>query len=263
MSSSRSLARSIKLFKAFRLEQTDPDTFYNLIAEDAVSLVGDHVCLDGTKVLDVGGGAGYFTKAFRAAGAVCFVAEPDISELSWRGARPDGAVLADGYHLPFADGVADLAVSSNVLEHVARPYEMIDELSRVVRPGGYIWISFTNWYGPWGGHETSPWHFLGGERAVQRFERRRGRPPKNRFGESLFPIHVGESLRFVRSHSKFDVVEALPRYHPYFARALIEVPALRELATWNLELLLRNRAALRQPRPLSARVGERPFEARS
>ena len=80
--------------------------------------------------MDVGGGAGYFMKAFRAAGADCFAAEPDWSELSWRGTAPEGAVLGDGYRLPFRTSSADLVLSSNVLEHVGRPYEMIDELTR-------------------------------------------------------------------------------------------------------------------------------------
>lgn len=239
MSTKRTLRRSVDLLRAFRLEATDPDRFYNLIAADAASLLGDHMNLVGARVLDVGGGAGYFTKAFRAAGATCVVAEPDVNELSWRGARPDGAVLGDGYRLPFRSASADLVVSSNVLEHVARPYEMIDELARVARPDGYVWISFTNWYGPWGGHETSPWHYLGGASAENRYERRYGHMPKNRFGESLFVIHVGPTLRYVRTHPSLRVVEALPRYHPSFARRVVDVPVLREVVTWNLELLLR------------------------
>lgn len=242
MSPKRTLRRSLGLFRGFRFEQSDPDRFYGLIASDAAAMLADHMPLAGALVLDIGGGAGYFTEAFRAAGATCFVAEPDMAELSWRGERPRGAVIADGYLLPFRRGAADLVVSSNVLEHVARPYEMIDELTRLARPGGLVWVSFTNWYGPWGGHETSPWHYLGGERALRRFEVKKARAPKNKYGSSLFAVHVGPTLRYVRSHPLLDVVEAGPRYHPSFARGIIRIPGLRELATWNLELLLRRRS---------------------
>lgn len=242
MSSKRTVGRSVELLKSFRFQHSDPDRFYDLIASDAASLLAGHLPLSGAFVLDVGGGAGYFTKAFRAAGATCFVAEPDIAELSWRGARPTGAVIGDGYFLPFRSGTADLVVSSNVLEHVARPYEMIDELARVARPGGYVWVSFTNWYGPWGGHGTAPWHYLGGERAARHFEAKNGRPPKNLYGSTLFAVHVGPTLRYVRNHPMVDVVEALPRYLPSFLRGIVSVPGLREVATWNLELLLRRRA---------------------
>lgn len=241
MSSKRTLRRSVELFKGFRLEKSDPDRFYELIASDATAMLADHLPLAGALVLDVGGGAGYFTKAFRAMGATCFVTEPDIGELSWRGPRPSGAVIGDGYLLPFRGGTADLVVSSNVLEHVTRPYDMIDELARVAQPGGFVWVSFTNWYGPWGGHETSPWHYLGGHLAMRRFEAKNSRLPKNRYGSSLFAVHVGPTLRYVRNHPLLDVVEAGPRYHPSFARGIIRIPGVRELATWNLELLLRRR----------------------
>ncbi|HEV8063488.1 MAG TPA: class I SAM-dependent methyltransferase [Acidimicrobiales bacterium] len=242
MTTPRTLSRSVKLLSAFRFEGTDPDRFYDLIAADAVNCIGDHVIVENALVADVGGGAGYFTKAFRAAGANCFVVEPSMEELSWRGTRPDGALLGDGYCLPLRSSSVDLAVSSNVLEHVAKPYEMIDELARVTRPWGHVWISFTNWYGPWGGHEAAPWHLLGGEWAMERFERRKGRAPKNLLGESLFKVHIGPTLKYVRAHPCLDVVRALPRYHPDFARSVVRVPGVRELVTWNLELLLQKRA---------------------
>ena len=36
------LARSWELFSAFRVEQTDPDRFYGLLAEDSVRMVSRH-----------------------------------------------------------------------------------------------------------------------------------------------------------------------------------------------------------------------------
>ncbi|MGO9557704.1 MAG: class I SAM-dependent methyltransferase [Acidimicrobiales bacterium] len=235
----RTLERSVRLLRAFRQEQTDPDLFYEAIAADAAALLGRRIALEGARVLDIGCGAGYLGKAFRERGSVCFMVDPDCAELSWRGAAPEGAVLGDGYQLPFRSGSSDLVVSSNMLEHVARPFEVIDEMARVVRPGGHVWISFTNWYGPWGGHETAPWHYLGADRAAQRYERRRGRPPKNRLGETMFAIHVGPTLRYLSCHPALEVVDALPRYHPSLARGIVRLPGVRELMTWNLEVLAR------------------------
>jgi SAM-dependent methyltransferase len=237
----RSLRRSADLLAAFRREASDPDLFYGLLARDAVAIVAEQTSLGGSLVLDVGGGAGYFTAALRQAGARCVVVEPDIGELSWRGAPPDGAVVADGRRLPFADGVADLVVSSNVLEHAERPYALCADMIRATRRGGLIWISFTNWFSPWGGHETSPWHLAGGRYALRRFTQRNGHPPKNRYGENLFAVHVGSTLAWVRSRRDVEILDAGPRYHPSWARGVVRVPGLRELATWNLELLLRRR----------------------
>ena len=71
-----------------------------------------------------------------------------------------------------------------------QPWVVADEMVRVVRPGGLVVVSYTNWLSPWGGHETSPWHYLGGYVAADRYGRRYGHPPKNRYGVGLFPVSV-------------------------------------------------------------------------
>lgn len=243
MASRRSVARSLRLLAAFRLEQREPDTFYDLLSADAVALLGRAVPLNGALALDVGGGAGYLTCALRAAGARCVLVDADIEELRWRGPPVTGSVIADAGRLPVQTGAVDLAVSSNVLEHVPEPFAVIDEMARVLRPGGHLWLSFTNWYGPWGGHETSPWHYLGGERARRRYVAHVGHEPKNAFGRSLFPLHVTPTLQRLSAHPLLHVVDARPRYLPEVARSLVRVPWLCEMLTWNLEVLARRRSA--------------------
>ena len=236
---SQGLSRSIRLFRLFLREQTEPELFYSGLAEDAADQLATCTDLAGRTVVDVGGGAGHFTAAFRARGADSFIFEPDRDELLGRGSVPHGAVLADGYWLPVRDGGADLCLSSNVLEHVRDPLGLIDEMVRATRPGGLVYLSFCNWYSPHGGHEMSPWHYLGSRFAERRYERRNGRPPKNRVGATLFPVHVGAVLRLVRSRSDIRIVDALPRYYPRWCRAIVRIPGLREIATWNLLLILR------------------------
>jgi SAM-dependent methyltransferase len=233
--------RYARLFRLFLAEQTDPDSFYTALAADAVSQVARFCAVAGSTVVDVGGGPGYFTSAFRALGASCYLFEPELAEMRSRGTTPPGAVLADGYWLPVCDGGADICFSSNVLEHVRDPYGLIDEMVRVTRPGGLIYVSFTNWYSPWGGHEMSPWHYLGPGFAESRYVRRHQRLPKNRFGTSLFPVHIGDALRLVRSRGDIEVLDARPRYYPRWCRVLLLIPGLREIATWNLLLILRRK----------------------
>jgi SAM-dependent methyltransferase len=235
----RGLARSARLFRLFRHEQSDPDSFYRGLAEDAVRQVEDHCEVRGSTVVDVGGGAGYFTSAFRAQGAACYLFEPDPAEMHASGSPPAGAVIADGYWLPVGDGSADVCFSSNVLEHVSDPLGLIDEMIRVTRPGGVIYLSFTNWYSPWGGHEMSPWHYLGPRISERRYVRRHQRQPKHKLGVNLFALHVGPTLRLVRSRADVEVLDALPRYYPRWCRVLLRIPVLREVATWNLLLILR------------------------
>lgn len=235
----RGVLRSVHLFRLFAAEQTDPDSFYAGLAQDTVRQVEQYCDLPGRMVVDIGGGPGHFTTAFRERGARCYLFEPDSAEMLSRGAAPAGAVLADGYWLPVRDGGADVCLSSNVLEHVRDPCGLIDEMIRATRPGGLIYLSFTNWLSPHGGHEMAPWHYLGSGFAERRYVRQHGHPPKNRFGATLFPVHVGRVLRLVRSRSDVEVVDALPRYYPRWCRAIVRIPGLREIATWNLLVILR------------------------
>ena len=102
----------------------------------------------------------------------------------------------------FTDGVVDVAFSSNVLEHVPDPARFLDEMVRVTRPGGIIYLSFTAWYSPWGGHETAPWHYLGGQRAARATSGATAGPRGTVFGSSLFACHVGPTLRMARAHRR-------------------------------------------------------------
>lgn len=236
------LARSVRLFRAFRMEQSDPDFFYGMLAEDTVGQLRTYTDLAGATVVDVGGGAGYFADALGRAGARIVCVDCDAGEMSARGGvMPAGGVMGSALELPLRTGSVDVCFSSNVLEHVPRPFTMADEMLRVTRPGGVIFLSFTNWLSPWGGHETSPWHYLGGHRAAARYERRHGRRPKNVFGESMFAVSIGDTLRWARRQSAADIVDITPRYLPWWAKGVVRLPGVREVLTWNLVLVLRKR----------------------
>ncbi|MBW5423913.1 methyltransferase domain-containing protein [Streptomyces sp. BG9H] len=221
-------------------EQREPERCYTLLAKDAADQVEAYVKVKDRVVVDIGGGGGYFTEEFRRRGAQSYLFEPDLAEMTASGTKPpEGSVLADGYLLPLADEIADVTFSSNVLEHVDDPQTFLSEMVRVTRPGGLIYVSFTNWLSPWGGHEWAPWHYLGADRARARYERRTGKAAKHTLGENLFAHHVGTTLRQVRGRSDVDVVSARSRYWPFLAGAITKVPGVREFATWNLLLILR------------------------
>jgi SAM-dependent methyltransferase len=233
----------VDLFRAFRVEQTDPDTFYTTLAEDSVAQVASYEPLAGRVVLDVGGGPGYFADAFRRAGARYYGLDADAGEMALHGRVPEPGttIQGSGLDLPFRNGSIDVCFSSNVLEHVPDGDRLGDEMVRVTRPGGLVFLSFNNWLAPNGGHETAPWHYLGGDYARARFERRTGRPPKNYYGRTLYRSSVGRALAWARRHPQAALVEAVPRYHPRWARGVVHLPGVREVVTWNLLLVLRRR----------------------
>ncbi len=231
----------MRLFREFRYEQPDPARFYGALARDSVEQLQEYVELDGVTVLDVGGGPGYFRDAFRGAGATYFSLDADVGELAGLGEIGEGTVIGSGMQLPFCDDAVDVCYSSNVLEHVKDPWRMATEMLRVTRPGGLVFLSYTVWFGPWGGHETAPWHYLGGRRARRRYVRRHGHEPKNRYGESLFPVTVRAGVDWARRQTAGDVVAVLPRYNPWWSWWLLHAPLLREVVTWNLVVVLRKR----------------------
>lgn len=239
----RGLRRSVHLFKVFRIEQSDPDTYYQALARDALAQVCDYTEVAGRTVLDVGGGPGYFAEAFREAGATYVPVEYMWSETTARGQVDRSAVIGDGMHLPVRTGAVDICYSSNTLEHVRDPHRMLAELVRVTKPGGLVIVSFTNWLSPYGGHETAPWHYLGGHYAARRYERRTGKEPKNLYGRNLFNVSIGSVLRWVRGCSDIEMINAVPRYYPTWTRPLLRLPGLREVLTWNVLIVMRRRPA--------------------
>ncbi len=243
------LARSVRLLSQFRYEQTAPARFYGALADDTAAMVTElwrGVCGDdpaGTTLLDVGGGPGYFATAFADAGLRYIGVEPDPDEMHAAGPRtadagPRGGsfVRASGMALPFADASVDICLSSNVAEHVPRPWQLGDEMLRVTRPGGLAVLSYTVWLGPFGGHEMGLTHYLGGQRAARRYTRRHGHPPKNNYGSSLFAVSAAEGLDWARHTGA--LVAAFPRYHPRWAWSMTKVPGIREFAVSNLVLVL-------------------------
>ena len=233
------LARSVRLLRAFRTEQADPCAYYTGLAADTVRQLAQFTGLRARVVLDVGGGPGCFVRELRAAGAQAFCVDTDRGELAAHGKPEPGSVQGSALRLPVATGAVDVCFSANVLEHVPDWRAMLSEMVRVTRPGGIIFVSFTNWLSPWGGHETSPWHYLGGGRAASRYQRRHGRPPKNLFGTSLYPVSVAAALRWAHSAGGVALADAVPRYLPGWTRPLLRLPGAREVLTWNLLLVLR------------------------
>jgi SAM-dependent methyltransferase len=155
---------------------------------------------------------------------------------------PAGLVISDALALCFADGSFDGVFCSNLLEHTPDPERLLAEIERVLRPGGWAWVSWCNWYSPWGGHEIVPFHYLGPRLGLKVWRRLFGEPPRNVPFETLWPSHIGKVLAMVRRRPGLRLLDARPRYYPS-QRWLLKVPGLREVATWNCLLVLERMAA--------------------
>jgi SAM-dependent methyltransferase len=56
---------------------------------------------------------------------------------------------ASATDLPFGDCQFDCVWSNHVMEHVPRPQQMLDEIWRVLKPGGYVFFTASWQRGPW------------------------------------------------------------------------------------------------------------------
>jgi len=99
----------------------------------------------GSKVLDVGCGRGKLLGRLRAE-RECDVTGTDISavavsELAEQGIAGRVAALPE---VPFADETFDVAVATEVLEHLSDPSETLRQMCRVLRPSGLLVVSVPN-----------------------------------------------------------------------------------------------------------------------
>jgi 2-polyprenyl-6-hydroxyphenyl methylase/3-demethylubiquinone-9 3-methyltransferase len=99
-------------------------------------------------ILDIGCGAGFLTNFLAEKGHV--VTGVDLSETSLDIARLHDQthsveyIKASAYHLPFEKTKFDIVCATDVLEHLEYPERLIQEASRVLRPGGYFFFHTFN-----------------------------------------------------------------------------------------------------------------------
>ena len=229
----------LTLWRLWRNERNDPQTFYDYLADRAVlDLERWFGPLDGQVVADIGCGPGWYTRALRRTGVDVRPVDADEEELSRSGERLEGAIVGDAMALPFADASVDGVFSSNMLEHTPNSRRVLAEFERVVRPGGWVYLSWTNWFSPWGGHDMTPYHFLGPKLGLKLYQRRHGTEPKCVYGISLWPVHIGTTLRHIRSLPDMQLMSVEPRYWPRM-NIVTAIPVFREFVTWNCVVRMR------------------------
>jgi SAM-dependent methyltransferase len=235
------LARARRLWSLFRDERTDPEPFYRELANLAADGVERrHGPVAGLRLADLGCGPGWYADELRARGATVVALDGALDELTAAGRVPDGALVGDAARLPFPDAAFDGVFCSNLLEHTPDTAAVVGELARVLRPGGWGYLSWTNWYSPHGGHDMSPWHLLGPTVGPKVYERLHGPPRKNRYGDGLFAVHIGPTLRLFGERADLAVERVEPRYWPW-AAPVMAVPGVREVAAWNCVVWFRKR----------------------
>jgi 2-polyprenyl-6-hydroxyphenyl methylase / 3-demethylubiquinone-9 3-methyltransferase len=108
------------------------------------------VTLEGKRVLDVGAGGGFLSIEMAQRGA--HVTALDLAPRALMAARAEasrrtlvmGAVAASAEAVPLRDAGFDLVVCADVLPHIVDKKPVLDELARLVKPGGHLFVATMN-----------------------------------------------------------------------------------------------------------------------
>ena len=119
--------------------------------------------------LDIGCGFGGYTTALREAGSNAIGLDLNSAKISNLPVK----VTSDALCMPFARGSFSLVICSSLIEHVPDPLQLLFEIDRILKPKGYLYLSFPPFYSPAGGHQFSPFHYLGERLAISIFTRRK------------------------------------------------------------------------------------------
>jgi SAM-dependent methyltransferase len=221
------------------LAHRDDAEFYVLQAVDALQWLEKQgvVLSPSAQALDLGCGHGIVGAELMKRGCqVTFADEadyllPHIPKLSFRRVNVDQEDLA-------MLGRFDLVICSNVYEHLAKPEQFIASIGQLLNPGGWFYLSWTNWLSPWGGHEFSPFHYLGARCGHRVYDRIVRKPRLHTPFVNLFPTQVGRTLKRLRVQPDLTLVKVAARYYPELS-FITRIPLLREFLTWNCAVLLR------------------------
>lgn len=224
------------------LRHRDDQEFYLLQVRDAIRWMERQGVKfeSGSTVLDLGCGHGLMGELLMERGCLVTFAD-EMNTLPARiASAPFVKINLDNEGAAASLGAYDAVICSNVLEHLAKPFEFIAQMPGMLRPGGSFYLSWTNWLSPWGGHDFSPFHYLGPRLGPRVYDKVSGRKRMHTPFVTLFPIHIGSVLRAIRRQPALRIVRAAPRYYPELS-GIMSVPVLREFLAWNCAVLLRKR----------------------
>jgi SAM-dependent methyltransferase len=114
---------------------------------DFLSTLSRYFPQDSGKVcLDAGSGSGYYASALALRGHQVYACDISKTRLAASSAQPQHPgriepVECNLDDIPLPDSSIDFAMCNFVLEHVADPYSVTEELIRLLRPGGHILLA--------------------------------------------------------------------------------------------------------------------------
>ncbi|MCC6179577.1 MAG: class I SAM-dependent methyltransferase [Chloroflexi bacterium] len=128
--------------KAIRLGH--PSYVWRSGQDRRLNQIREHVRLEGRRILDIGCGLGMYVDKFRRFSDEVYGVDVDPEKVAQASEWLPNISVAPGEHLPFEDGMFDVILLNEVIEHVDDDRLTIQEAYRCLRPGGHIIIYAPN-----------------------------------------------------------------------------------------------------------------------
>lgn len=110
-------------------------------------------------LIDVGAGKGKYRDLLAPYIATYTPIDDLSSDYQFKSASDAESInVADASKLPFPDRSFDSALCTKLIEHVENPAEVMREISRVLKPGGYLILS-SDWFTPYHREPKDYWRF--------------------------------------------------------------------------------------------------------
>ena len=172
------------------LKYGDDAAFYRMQAEDVTWMeTCGRVLAPSLRTLDLGCGHGVLASPSCKGCQVTFAdmdcqLEPELRSQPFLSVDLDKDYRSLG-HYPFI-------VCSNVFEHITSPQRFLSQIGQTLEPGGWLYLNWTNWLSPWGGHDFSPFHYLGPVWGPRLYDRLIGKPQVSAF-ETLYQLYWSDA----------------------------------------------------------------------
>ncbi|MBL8695775.1 MAG: class I SAM-dependent methyltransferase [Planctomycetes bacterium] len=196
--------------------------------------------MSGGLLLDAGCGMGFFSEIALELGAKVVSLDFSPSALRVYRARaerkerakdPRRLLAGSVEELPFPDGTFDFAMAIDVIEHLYHPDRMLEEVLRVLKPGGRAIIETDNdatWFTKRGFRRINHW-FESRTPVYQRLAKIRAEVPSSSLHVETFDIHTLDARL---QKIGFSVVksETFPYLSAPARDAVIRMPGLRSIS---------------------------------
>jgi SAM-dependent methyltransferase len=194
-------------------------------------------------VIDLGCGRGGYTEFFSrkipSAIGVDYHVEPSPGALA--------AYLAADLLTFESARPADLVFCASVIEHVEDAAGLVRQARAILRPGGFLYLSFPPFLSPTGGHALAPLHYLPDRVAFSAGKKLGWLSPQvtgyaDMFGTwGLFRRSI-KDVRALLEHEGFEILCCKPRFFGDGVLNPTSWPLVADFLTWHAEFYCRRPA---------------------